>query len=162
MCCWPGVVAFSVLVHANDDQTAFTSKATALNLMDNIFSKLYRSQVWLSRQEARNIGEAGMEYARVYMSLTRQAYTAGRPLFLIASKIHALDHIFRDLLRQSDISEAALNPMIWGVQMDEDLIGRTCKISRRVSPRETVLRSFQRYMESAQAAWDREGMRRRV
>ena len=103
-----------------------------------------------------------MGYLLGFMMLAEKAYEAKVPLFPIVSKAHGLDHVFRSLRWQSDISDFAMNPMIYGVQLQEDLIGRSCKLARRVSPRQTVLRTLQRYLEAAHVAWEREGWRLRV
>lgn len=139
-----------------------SAQAAMVGIMDGVFSQLYQLPLWIPRSTALEIAEQGMTHLTSYVRIAKRAFDLKLPLFPITSKLHAMDHIFRRLRWEADISANCLNPLAWGVQMDEDVIGRACKLSRRCSPRETVLRTLQRYLEAAHLAWEGEGWRCRV
>ena len=59
-------------------------------------------------------------------------------------KGHYLMHQFLDMVAQSQRSAWVVNPLLYGVQMEEDFISRPSRLSRRVNPRTVSYRVLQR------------------
>ena len=66
------------------------------------------------------------------------------------------------MLWQADLSDVVLNPMVFGVQMEEDLVGKSCRILRRVSPQVAVEKTLRRYLIAAADAWSKANMWKRI
>ena len=129
--------------------------AVALNSFTRM---LYDSEVFIHGERALQIAENGETFLYLYRRLAERAFETKRQLYPLLPKVHSLDHIIHALALQGKIKGMAWNPLILGNQMEEDFIGRPSRISRRVSPLQTSLRTLQRYLISAQAAWVKAGM----
>lgn len=92
--------------------------------------------------------------------MAEQATRDRRALFLFNSKFHMLVHIFRNLSWESEMAGLCLNPMIWGVQLDEDLIGKASRLTRHVSskPEFTIKRTLERWLVASFGAWSKAGL----
>ena len=96
------------------------------------------------------------------MKLANLAAQNGELLWLFNSKAHMLSHIFRNFHWEAELSDLALNPLSLGVQMEEDLVGKTSRINRRVAPNIQIQRTIQRYLAGAFSVWCDAGMIDRV
>lgn len=119
------------------------------------FSKLYLSPLWIQSQDAKMISNHGFKYLELYEEMARQASDQGQPLFLYNAKIHMICHILRNLSWEAELANVALNPMVWGVQLEEDLVGKASRLVRHVSstPYYASKRSLQRWLIAAHRAW---------
>ena len=149
-------LVFLILIHC--------AKATALMEINLCFRKMYVAPLWIPKQKAKNIAEHGLKYLELFQLLARKASTERRPLFLFNSKVHMNDHIFRNLAWEAEMGDYALNPLVWGVQLDEDLIGKASRLTRHVSsiPHFTIRRSLQRWLIAGYHAWSKAGMLERI
>lgn len=130
--------------------------------MNSVWQRLFLETLWIPRDRARSIAEDAFLYMDICMDLAAQAVQERKLLLLMNSKAHALCHIFKNMVGQCDISAFALNPLMYGVQMDEDAVGRSCRITRHVSPQAAVERTLQRYLIGAYTQWENAGMLIRV
>lgn len=92
------------------------------------------------------------------MELASRAHRNNEMLWLLNPKSHMLTHLFKNLGWEAELSSYALNPVSLGVQMDEDLIGKTCRLNRRVHPTLQSRRTLQRTLCAAYASWQSIGM----
>lgn len=129
----------------------------AARSINHVFKVLYESGLWLTKQEAFEAGTLGRNWLRLYVELAEICYKESRLRFPLVVKHHMLDHAFRDLLEGSQ-KEWTWSPLIDSVQMDEDFIGYTARLSRRVSPVSTALRVLQRYLTRAMRTWTKHGV----
>ena len=132
--------------------------------IDLCYRKMYLAPLWIDAAEAKVIAGHGLQFLEIYQALATQASREGRALFLYNSKIHMNDHIFRNLAWEAEMAPVALNPMTWGVQLDEDLIGKASRLTRHVSskPAFTIKRTLQRWLIASFAAWSKAGMLERI
>lgn len=134
------------------------SKAEAVKVINGVFSKLFLAPLWIPSAEGRQLACEWERYLCLQQSLAVQASSEGQLLFLCNCKSHYLAHIVKDMHWACDTSPYILNPMAFGTQMEEDTVGRVCRLVRRCCPKTAIRRSFQRYLVSVHAAWTAEGM----
>lgn len=140
------------------------SKATATAEIDLCFRKMYLAPLWIPAAKAREIAAHGLKYLELFQAMARKAKEEGRALYLFNSKIHMNDHIFRNLAWEAEMAELCLNPLAWGVQLDEDLIGKAARLTRHVSSRPVfqIRRTLQRWLIAGHSAWSKAGMLQRI
>ena len=124
---------------------------------------MYLAPLWIPSDEAKIISDHGFRYLRCFRSLAEQASRAGTPLFLYNTKIHMMTHILRNLEWEAELAEFCLNPLVLGVQLDEDLIGKASRLARHVSsaPYFTIKRTLQRWLIASYTSWSKSGMLQR-
>ena len=111
--------------------------------------------LWLGQAEARSIANAGLKYLQTYHALARASVAMKILRFPLKPKLHMQCHIFLALHIGADIVEApwTLNPLSEAVPMDEDLVGQTARVFRRVSPRLAAYRTLQRILLTVKKLW---------
>ena len=80
-------------------------------------------------------------------------------MFPFMPKIHILDHLFTELYDtacRGGLAFAA-NPLIAAVQIDEDYIGKACRVSRRTSAPQVITRVLQRLLQASYKHWAKAG-----
>ena len=79
--------------------------------------------------------------ACAFLSMNQFKFTG----FAMKSKFHMVAHAKQDIYRALQNSDAKffLNMLIWGCEMNEDVIGKVCRLSRRVSTRKTAQRTME-------------------
>ena len=129
--------------------------ALSINLF---FSKLYRQQVWIPSEAAKEISRHGFDFLKFNSLCAKRAFLANRALFLYMPNLHRLHHVFFDVWDDAHLSEYVLSPLVYSCQMEEDFIGRPSRISRRTSPKQTMQRTVQRALEAAYSQYVKDGM----
>ena len=127
--------------------------------MNTMFSLLYRAGAFLSQEEAAFVSEQGMAFLQCYTTQAQRMFTAGKQwLFPLYPKLHIYHHLMLSV-RTSGLRVAlALNPMLWGCQIDEDVVGRASRLSRRVNVRQVSFRTLDRYRCAAFSAFEKAGL----
>ena len=125
----------------------------AVRSINRVFTVLYEGGLWLTKQEAYEVGTLGRNWLRLYAELAQISFRSSKLRYPIVVKHHMLDHHFRDLVRSSKKFQWTWNPLGDSVQMDEDFIGHTARLSRRVSPVSNAMRVLQRYLTRAMRTW---------
>ena len=120
----------------------------AVRAINRVFAVLYQGGLWLTQDEAQEAGKLGRHWLRALCGSGSYLIGGGKLRFPIVVKHHMLDHHFRDLLAGSQ-HVWTWNCLADSVQMDEDFIGHTARLSRRVSPVSTAFRVIQRYLTRA-------------
>ena len=118
---------------------------------------MYANDVWLESSVAQHVAELGLKFLRRYAKAASMAHEEGRALFAIMPKGHAVQHIMLELLGSSQTAEYSMNPIVWGVQAEEDFIGRPSRLSRRTATPTVVQRVLERFLQAAYRHWIRAG-----
>ena len=135
-------------------------EADAAKEINRCFTRMYLAPLWIPADEARQISQHGFNYLQIFQRLAEKAANEGKMYFLLNPKIHMMCHIMRNLEWESELSRLALNPLVWGVQMDEDAIGKSARLTRHVSakPEFMIRRTLQRWLIKAYYAWKQAGL----
>lgn len=121
--------------------------STATTLINEAISSLYHQDLWIENAVARDIGSKGMSFMIAYMELARMAYDLGKAHFIFMPKAHVCNHVWDELATAT--TPYILNPLAHGVQVDEDMVGRSSRIARRVSPLQAIKRVLERFLLAA-------------
>ena len=108
--------AHASLASAHDILRYTYTAAANINLC---FRTLYRSGVWLTKQEAHIAATCGCNFLKSYAHLVHLTIQADRDRFPITPKCHYLHHLFLELQQQGTQQEWALNVLCYSVQQDE-------------------------------------------
>ena len=131
-----------------------TNIHTALAAANRCFALLFRSGVWLDRQEAKTAGSEGLLFLHKYAVLAHQTLVASRPRFSLTPKAHFLHHSFMDIFQRADHQDYTLSPLAHSVQIDEDMVGRVSRLSRKVGSILQMQRTLDRYKAAARLAME--------
>ena len=123
--------------------------AVAINMF---VSSLYKEGLFIPSDKAERIGQAGLLFLRLYGELARITFNKRSKRFPLVPKLHYLHHQCLSMIFQARHSPWAENLLIYGVQLEEDYIGRPSRLARRVSPRGTALRVIQRTFLAVRSA----------
>eukprot|EP00438_Fugacium_kawagutii_P032048 Skav228641 [mRNA] locus=scaffold5539:12985:14550:- [translate_table: standard] len=118
--------------------------AEAVFSINQCLGGLYREGVFIKAENAKQLSNQGLTFLRLYGDLARMTFDRNMKRFPLVPKGHYLHHQFLDLLHQSQRCQWCLNILMFGVQMQEDFIGKPSRLSRRVSAQTTSLRVIQR------------------
>ena len=142
-------------LHANDlaGDTMLMSCMRANTLIGAAFEELYANDVWLSVEVAKRISAKALQFLRIYMSLAKQCFDDGKAFFPYMPKGHVVHHVFLAMKEEADAGESQINPMVYGVQVDEDFVGKSSRLSRRVGAGQVVKRVLQRSLCAAHRRW---------
>lgn len=128
----------------------------AVKGVNTFFSFLFRSQVFLTQAESLYLAGLGFRFLKTYGELAMEMYRAGRPwLYPLYPKLHIYHHALVKLKVDAEEKSKAINPLVWSCQMDEDIVGRASRLSRRVSIRTVMKRTFERYLVQAYEAFQK-------
>lgn len=127
----------------------------AVAFIDRCMHLMYSSDVFLSNADAKEVWSTGLGFLASYQRLAVMSYKQGRNLFSYMPKAHALAELWWDLKDQSEhgSSEFSMNPLIYACQIDEDYIGRTSRLARRVSATQSVRRTIERSLQASFKHW---------
>ena len=107
---------------------------------------IYSHGLWLNRRCAAAVYENLHSFLQGYnacafLSLNQFQFTA----FAMKSKYHMVAHAKYDIFKalQDQNAERVLNMLVWACDMNEDMIGKVCRLSRKVSSRLTSQRTLE-------------------
>ena len=130
-------------------------------VLNELFSTLYKADAFLDAQQCSYVSRRGLEFLRLYQMLATQLFQRGRPwVFPLYPKLHGFHEMMLTIKMEGEAPETrtSFNPLVWGCQIDEDQIGRTARLSRRVAARLQMKRTLDRYLVSAYSAFTRAGL----
>ena len=131
----------------------------AATKMNYLFGYLFNSPLFLNREESLYIAHLGFSFLERYAELARYCFDVKRGwLFPLFPKLHSLHHIFIKAHLDAKSCGLSMSPLAMACQQDEDCVGRLARVSRRVSPRLTMLRTLQRYLIGAYDVWTKAGL----
>lgn len=127
----------------------------AVRAIGHCMRKMYSSDVFLTISEGTEVADAGLAFLSSYQKLAVMAYQEQKNLFAYMPKGHALAEVFWDLKGQTQIpgNSFCISPLTMAVQIDEDYIGRTCRLSRRVSSQQSIRRTLERALLACYKHW---------
>ena len=125
--------------------------------MNNLFGCMYKSDAFLSAEQCAYISREGRTFLQMYISLANDCHETRRPLFPLVPKLHFFDHFMVKIYHDGLKCGVSENPLQTACQLDEDIVGRVSRTSRRVSIRTTVLRTFERYLCAVAGAYELAG-----
>ena len=110
------------------------------------FELMYSHGLWLHRTCAQNLYLRLMSVLAGYKSLAEQSLALGLTYFALKPKFHAVHHLAFEIKQGLQGSgPLIINPIAWNCEMGEDLIGRICSLSLKVSVRTINRRVLQRH-----------------
>ena len=125
--------------------------------LERFFQILYSHGLFLPRHCAAAMYEALHSFLEEFnllsfLSLHCHKYTAcGKK-----SKLHMTAHDKYDLLQGlAEPSEFVLSPLAWAAEMNEDMVGRLSRLSRRCDQRTVSMRSLEMYLIGCKAVYRR-------
>lgn len=119
-------------------------QAEAAETINLCLGNLYREGLFIRSADAESIGKQGLRFLSLYAELAQMAFDRRLKRFPLVPKLHYLHHQFLELVLDARKAEWCLNPIMTGVQLEEDFIGKPSRLARRVSSRTTALRVLQR------------------
>lgn len=118
----------------------------------------YSHGIWLRKKCAHVLYQSLHRFLKGYnalafLSLHKFQYTG----YGMTAKYHLLAHEKYDLLKRLDDPTTTFcqNPQLFGCEMNEDVIGKLSRLSRRVSTRNTSERSLQLYLIKSKCVYRR-------
>ena len=127
--------------------------------MNLFFSTLYRADAFLSQIEANLVADCGFFFLRTYAAMARDLYSEGQQaVFPLYPKCHAFHEIVWEAWTDARRTGFSMNPLVYSCQIDEDMVGKTSRVSRRVSARKVIQRTLERYLVGAKTSWEKEGL----
>eukprot|EP00438_Fugacium_kawagutii_P023296 Skav226233 [mRNA] locus=scaffold1218:404091:405755:+ [translate_table: standard] len=127
--------------------------------MNEAMGMLYNSPLFLNAEESEFVWTRGRHFVTEYAKLASECYHLNRPyLYPLYPKLHSLDHVFRAIQSECGYLQKSMNPLTASCQLDEDVIGRVSRVSRRVNVRSMVERTLQRHLVSCDAVWRSAGL----
>eukprot|EP00435_Cladocopium_sp_Y103_P067186 s55_g29.t1 len=124
-----------------------------------MFALLYRSNAFLSEQESHFVAEQGLLFLKTYATMAQRMFEGNRQwMFPLYPKLHMFHHQMIEILFLAKSCQRSINPMMFACQLDEDAVGRSSRLSRRVNIRRVSLRTLERYLVSAYAAHAKAGL----
>ncbi|CAE7257460.1 unnamed protein product, partial [Symbiodinium necroappetens] len=133
--------------------------ARAAQCINSMFRFLYTAGAFLSMNEGAYVSKQGLLFLRSYCELAQIFYSEGKPgLYPLIPKLHSMDHLMLRVYFDSHRCGFSCNPLATGCQQDEDVVGRVSRVSRRVSIRRVIRRTFERYLAGSFAVWLESGL----
>ncbi|CAK9055486.1 unnamed protein product [Durusdinium trenchii] len=126
-----------------------------LRSINELFRTLYRSGAWLDQATAKRVAFLGLQSMRGYRKLAVLSVALRQPRFPVYPKFHMLFHAFRFVELSAEANEWTESPLTDSCQMDETFIGVLSRYSRRVSPKDTISRTYDIYLTSLHQQWQR-------
>ena len=94
-----------------------------------------------------------MNFLEIYYGMAVEMFGRGRQwMYPLYPKAYIYHHLILQMLWQAKACDQSVNPLLYACQMDEDMIGKASRLSRRVNIRLTASRSLDRYLTAAYSA----------
>ncbi|CAJ1404491.1 unnamed protein product [Effrenium voratum] len=112
-------------------------------MMNTVIAYLYTQGFWLQSAKGVRVSAMIMVFLQCYAKCASLAFERRRNRFALVPKLHYLHHCAFRLAVEAH-HPWAVNPLGESVQMQEDFIGRPCRVSRRINIRQLHMRVAQR------------------
>ena len=122
----------------------------ATRCANSCFEIMYRCDLWLTGDSAREIGNLGLKFLSLYGRLARYAFDHSFALWIFMPKTHICHHIW---LQCAEAGQWHLNPLAFAVQISEDYVGKKSRLARRVGVQQSILRVMQRTLKASYKRW---------
>ena len=137
-----------------NEGSIFWKALLACRHVNNFFRCLYHCDAFLNADQCAYAAQAGRGFLIMYVDLATACHEARRSLYPLIPKIHFLDHFMVRLHWDGVTHGISENPLMCAVQMDEDIVGKLSRLSRRVSIRLQIRRTFDRYLMACHGAFE--------
>ena len=125
----------------------------------NFTGVIHSHGVFLSPGCASFLCTSGFRLLRGYGYLADLCIQQHRKLYALRPKLHYFHHTLLELQEQVRRGDThILSPSIFNCEANEDFIGRISRLSRRVSPRLSSLRTIQYYLIACKLLFKRAGL----
>ena len=114
---------------------------------------LWAADVFIHGEVCETIIDAGFHFLKGYSSLANALWMRGVARYPLMPKGHMMFHIMHTMREQFSNHRMVENPMSMSCASDEDMIGRFCELTRKVSPRQRIMRTFERYLSQVLLLW---------
>ena len=129
----------------------------ASHAMGLFMRTLLGADLWLSRQQAQIVSDAGLHFLQCYKKLSNLCHEQRLLRYNLTPKLHCFHHLCISLQQGLEQGLSQLPIVLCDCTFqDEDFVGRISRISRRVSPRLQSLRTYQRYLAAARQELDKQ------
>lgn len=137
-------------------QSIDLSEATTCKAVNFFMSSLYKRNSFIPSDEARAIVAAGRHFLKGYSRLALLCHRSSLSRFPAMPKSHMLWHVLHWMSVQCEAVPWVMNPASESTASDEDFIGKFCLLTRCVSPRQRIKRSYERYFCQLMMMWLRD------
>lgn len=128
----------------------------------NFYDMVSHHNMFLSKHCAAKLIEKGRSFINGYVWLADFAFSMSWCLYALKPKLHFTRHLVLELEQQLHSgSELILSPLLWDCCQNEDFIGRTCRVARKIDERILCHRVLENYLIKAGILYDREVKKRR-
>ena len=102
----------------------------------SFYKHMCKHSMFQFRDCAAVLYERGQSFINGYIWLAQWAFQNQHCLFAVKPKLHFYKHMLVEIKQQLDNGNALVaNPLLWDCCQCEDLIGRTCRLGRKVDGR---------------------------
>ena len=135
-----------------DERLRLCQQATVW--MNELWSTLFKADAFLTNDECELVSRNGMLFLQSYVRLANDMFALGKPwLFPLYPKLHSFHEIILGVRQSQREHGMAINPILFCCQIDEDVVGRTARLSRRVNIRKVMGRTIDRYLIASYTAF---------
>ncbi|CAE7662955.1 unnamed protein product [Symbiodinium sp. CCMP2592] len=140
---------FAAKLAADDILKMILATAKAIGV---VISTALRAEYYMASADCQEVIRNGHAVLTGYGQLVVTCYSGRLCLFKLRPKVHYLNHIFLRVWEEWRAAGFAVNPLAEATFMSEDFVGRTARLSRRVSTRAVAIKTLQRYLLFMQTA----------
>eukprot|EP00438_Fugacium_kawagutii_P021699 Skav224765 [mRNA] locus=scaffold1604:492403:494175:+ [translate_table: standard] len=113
----------------------------------NFFHALHRGGVWLDKPVAMSMSQNCRKFCDAYNTLALLCHNEQLARFHLEPSLHTFRHFACDIDQVLDRGcQKVLSPATTTCEMDEDFVGKVCRISRHVHAKSMCARTIDRYM----------------
>ena len=155
---------FLTRLYLQEPSNAFTQKHGAfLRLLKHeveaaldLFHVVHSHGLWIERGCAKYLYARLMTVLKGYKALAMTAKTMGVAGFALIPKFHAMHHVALNLALDLERgADCVLNPLMDSCEQNEDVVGRICRLARRLSTRTITSRVLTRHFFKKRAVMSR-------
>ena len=152
LCQWLGIAAAGFLAQESDGRKreALSIIVTAAKLSTDWTDIIYKHGIFLTRTCGASLYEKGQAFINAYVWLAGFCQHEQLCLFAVKPKLHFQKHTLLEIYWQLQSGCTSIcNPAIFDCCQNEDLIGKMCKLGRKVDTRVITKRCLEFYLIKA-------------
>ena len=115
----------------------------AAKAMNEFWGTLHELGVWIYGDAAASLVAKGQLFCNLYQKLAILAFEKERLLYNMIPKAHLFHHVVTVMCMQHSRCGYVWNTLVDSTPLDEDFVGHTARISRRVASKTVQLRTLQ-------------------
>lgn len=137
----------------SDDQGRLVDCREATRHMNDLFGCLFNAGAFLTKEQCEFVVEKGLGFLTIYEKMARSLFDDRKSyLFPLYPKLHAF-HEMLQLQQDARRVGCGVNAVMYCCQIDEDVVGRVSRLSRRVNIRKVMERTLARYLVASYTAF---------